>query len=123
MSGVNNVILIGNLGKDPEFKYTPNGTAVANFSLAINEKRGDKDHTEWVRIVAWGKLADICGEHLKKGKQVYIEGKLQTRKWDKDGQTHYTTEVVAQVVKFLGSNDGNRGREEVPTINDDDISF
>jgi single-strand DNA-binding protein len=109
--GVNKVILIGNLGKDPEVRFTPGGQAVANFSLATNEswvKDGQKqERTEWHRIVVWGKVAELCGEYLKKGRQAYIEGRLQTREWtDKENKKQYTTEVVAQTVQFLGSRDG-----------------
>lgn len=104
---VNKVILIGRLGQNPEARYTPSGAAVANFSLATNESWTDKsgqkqERTEWHRIVVWGKLAEICQEHLGKGSQVFIEGKLQTRSWqDQDGQTKYTTEVLAQTIQFL----------------------
>jgi single-strand DNA-binding protein len=106
--GVNKVILIGNLGKDPEVRFTQGGQAVANFNIATSESWKDKngqqqERTEWHRIVAWGKTAELCGEYLKKGRQVYIEGKLQTREWtDKEGQKRYTTEVVANNVTFLG---------------------
>lgn len=105
--GVNKVILIGNLGVDPELRYTPQGTAVANFRLATNESWTDKngqkqDRTEWHRIVVWGKLAELCGEYLQKGRQVYLEGKLQTREWtDKENRKNYTTEIVANQVVFL----------------------
>lgn len=115
---VNKVILIGNLGSDPECRYTPNGAAVCNFTIATNESWKDKDgqkqeRTEWHRIVVWGKLATICQEHLRKGRQAYIEGRLQTRQWeDKDGQTKYTTEVQATTVQFLGS--PNRAEEAEP---------
>lgn len=102
MAGVNRVILLGNLGKDPEIKYTPNGTAVCNFSLATTEKVKGDDKTEWHRVTAWGKLAENCGEYLSKGKQVYIEGRIQTREWeDRDGEKRYTTEIVAHQVQFL----------------------
>ena len=106
--GVNKVILIGNLGKDPEMRYTQSGTAVANFSLATTDswtgKDGNKEErTEWHNIVAWARLAEICGQYLTKGRQVYIEGRIQTRKWeDRDGNTRYTTEVVAQNMQMLG---------------------
>lgn len=110
MSGsVNRVILVGNLGRDPEMRSTDSGTSVCNFSIATSEnwtdKTGEKqERTEWHRIVVWAKLAEICGQYLKKGRQVYIEGRLQTRKWqDKDGNERYTTEVVAQNVVFLGA--------------------
>ena len=108
MSGVNKVILVGNLGRDPEMRYTPSGTAVANFTVATSErftdKSGDKqERTEWHRIVAWGRLAEICNEYLRKGKQVYLEGRLQTREWeDKDGNKKYTTEIVAREMQMLG---------------------
>ena len=107
---VNKVILIGRLGQNPEVRQTPSGSSVANFSLATNEAWTDKqgqrqEKTEWHRVVVWGKLADLCGQYLVKGRQVFIEGKLQTRQWqDKDGQTKYTTEVLAQTVQFLGGN-------------------
>jgi len=106
---INKVILVGNLGRDPEIRYTPSGTAVANFSVATTERWKDKssgemqERTEWHRIVAWGRLGEICGEYLAKGRQVYIEGKLQTRQWEKDGVTRYTTEVVASEMKMLGA--------------------
>lgn len=106
--GVNKVILVGNLGNDPEVKYTNNGTAVANASLAVNEswkdKSGEKqERTEWVRLIFWSKLAEIAGEYLKKGSQIYVEGKLQTRKWqDRDGQDRYTTEVAVSDLQMLG---------------------
>lgn len=113
--GINKVILVGNLGGDPELKYTGSGTAVCNFTIATNESYKDSDgnmvdKTEWHRIVAWGRLAEICGEYLKKGRQVYIEGQLQTRSWeDKDGNTRYTTEVKAREMQMLGSRDGGDG--------------
>jgi single-strand DNA-binding protein len=106
--GVNKVILLGNLGADPEVRFTPGGQAVANFRVATNEswtdKQGQKqERTEWHRIVVWGKLAELCGEYLKKGRQAYVEGRLQTREWtDKENKKNYTTEVVAQTVQFLG---------------------
>ena len=108
MAGVNKVILIGNLGKDPELRYAPSGMAIANFNIATTETWKDKngakqDKTEWHKIVAFNKLAEICGEYLNKGKQVYIEGRIQTRAWeDKDGNKRYTTEIVAQTMQMLG---------------------
>jgi len=108
MAGINKVILIGRLGKDPEVRYTQDGSAVASFSVATSEEWKDKEtgdkkeRTEWHRIVAWRKLGELCGEYLSKGRQVYIEGKLQTRSWEKDGVTRYTTEIVASDVQFLG---------------------
>jgi single-strand DNA-binding protein len=109
MAGVNKVILIGNLGANPEVKYLSNGTTVANFRMATTENRvnrsGEKTAiTEWHRIVAFGRLAEICGEYLNKGKQVYIEGRLRTRSWeDKDGNRKWTTEIVAIQMQMLGA--------------------
>jgi single-strand DNA-binding protein len=109
MAGLNRVTLVGNLGKDPEVRYTQGGTAVANFSLATTEKWKDKDgkeqeKTEWHRIIVWGKQAENCGEYLAKGRQVLIEGRLQTREWkDKDDKRQWSTEVVASHVMFLGT--------------------
>lgn len=115
---VNKVILIGRLGQNPDIRYTPSGAAVANFSVATNENWTDKsgqkqEKTEWHRVVVWGKLAQLCGEYLSKGRQVYLEGRLQTRQWqDKDNQTKYTTEVVASAIQFLGANTGASPRAE-----------
>jgi single-strand DNA-binding protein len=118
-SGVNKVILVGNLGRDPEVRYTPGGQAVANFTIATNEAWTDKsgqkqERTEWHRIVVWGKQAELCGEYLSKGRQVYLEGRLQTREWtNKEGAKQYTTEVVANQVVFLSGGDRSgqgRGR-------------
>jgi len=113
--GINKVILVGNLGRDPEVRYTPNGGAIANLTIATSEQWKDKqtgqnqDRTEWHRVVMFGRLGEIAGEYLKKGSQVYIEGKLQTRKWqDKDGNDRYTTEIVANEMQMLGSS-GGRG--------------
>ena len=127
MSGVNKVIVIGNLGKDPEIRYTQGGDAVANFSVATSETWKDKsgtkqEQTEWHNIVAWRKLAEICGEYLKKGSKVFVMGKLQTRKWqDKDGNDRYTTEIVASEMQMLDSRPAHdqqakesRPREEAP---------
>ena len=112
MGSVNKVILVGNLGRDPEIRYTPSGAAVGNFTLATNEvwtdKSGEKkERTEWHRITVWGRTAEIAGEYLKKGRQVYIEGSLQTREWnDKEGNKRQTTEVKAQRVVMLGRGEG-----------------
>lgn len=109
MSGVNKVILIGRLGADPEVRYTSDGKAVANFRIATSTsftgKNGEKNEkTEWHRIVAFGKLGEICGEYLSKGKQVYIEGRIQTRSWDdKEGVKKWTTEIVATTMQMLGA--------------------
>ncbi|MCG6895467.1 MAG: single-stranded DNA-binding protein [Desulfobacteraceae bacterium] len=140
---INKVILIGNLGRDPEIRYAPSGTAVANFTIATSERWKDRDsgewrdRTEWHRIVAFGRLAEICGEYLSKGRQVYIEGKLQTREWeDKEGNRRFTTEVLANEMKMLGPRDAggaqsSSGGSKVPEYEgpplpedqDDDIPF
>jgi len=123
--GVNKVILIGNLGKDPEVRYSPNGGAIANITLATSESWKDKnsgetvDKTEWHRVVFFRRLAEIAGEYLKKGSKVYIEGKLQTRKWqDQNGQDRYTTEIVANEMQMLdsrgGSSDFNQNQNSAP---------
>jgi len=140
-NGLNKAILIGNLGRDPEVRYTPSGVAVANFTIATSEnwtnKEGQKEtRTEWHRIVAFGKLAEICGEYLSKGRQVYIEGRIQTRDWeDKEGIKRYTTEIVANQMLMLGGRDmGDSGRSQDPPTSefpgspgpgpeDDDIPF
>ena len=112
MAAINKAILIGNLGRDPEIRYTQDGRAVASFSIATTDKWKDKatgenrEKTEWHRIVAFGRLGEICGEYLSKGKQVYIEGKLRTRSWEKDGITRYTTEIEANQMQMLGSRGG-----------------
>ena len=144
-SGINKVILVGNLGQDPEVKYTAGGAAVTTLSLATSESWKDKDtgtdqeKTEWHRVVLWRRLAEIAGEYLKKGSKVYIEGQLQTRKWEQDGQTRYTTEVVGRDMQFLDSRGGSSsdnsssyedsnqdmGSQNLPNsgITDDDIPF
>ena len=117
MASVNKVILIGNLGRDPEVRYMPDGAAIANISVATTDvwkdKGGEKqERTEWHRIAFFGKLAEVAGEYLKKGSQVYVEGRLQTRKWqDKDGQDRYTTEIVAERMQMLGSRAGQGGND------------
>lgn len=116
MGNLNKVQLIGNLGKDPEVKDLQNGTQVCRFSLATNENWKDKEgkeqtRTEWHTVVVWGKLAGVCGKWLRKGRPVYVEGKLQTRKWqDKEGKDRYSTEIVAGAVQFLGAKEGGGGR-------------
>jgi single-strand DNA-binding protein len=112
MAGLNKVILIGNLGRDPEIRYTQQGLAVVNFPIATTEVWTDRntgerqEKTEWHRIVVFGKQAETCEKYLSKGRQVYLEGRLQTRSWEKEGQTQYTTEIVVSNVIFLGSRDG-----------------
>ena len=133
MSGVNKVILVGRLGQDPEVRYTPSGDAVANFSIATSEEWTDKntgekkERTEWHRIVAWRRLGEICGEYLSKGRQVYIEGRLQTRSWDdRDGNKRYTTEIIANEVQFLGGRDDSQPTTQptsAHTSEQEDIPF
>jgi len=144
MAGVNKVILVGNLGKDPEVRYTPSGKAITSFSIATTENWKDKEgnkqeKTEWHKIVTFDRLAEICGEYLAKGRQVYVEGRLQTRSWDdKSGVKRYTTEVVANVMQMLGGpKDGGKGgaqagaaptggataAEEPPPPDMDDVPF
>lgn len=120
--GVNKVIIVGNLGNDPETRYMPSGSAVTNLSVATNESWKDKqtgeqkDRTEWHKVAMFGRLAEIAAEYLRKGSQVYIEGKLRTRKWqDKDGQDRYTTEIVADEMQMLGGRSGGGG---APAMND-----
>jgi single-strand DNA-binding protein len=108
MAGVNKAILVGNLGRDPELRQTPNGQSVCNFTLATSENWTDKsgervERTEWHRIVVWGRTAEMCNQYLSKGRTVYIEGRIQTREWeDKDGNKRYTTEINANTVNFIG---------------------
>ena len=113
MASVNKVILIGNLGRDPEVRYTPSGSAVCNVTIATSRVRKNKDSgdktedTEWHRVVFYDRLAEIAGEYLKKGRSIYVEGRLKTRKWtDKDGVEKYTTEIVASEMQMLGSREG-----------------
>ncbi len=117
--GINKVILVGNLGNDPDVRYTANGAAVSNISIATSESWKDKEtgeqqeKTEWHRVVFFGRLAEIVAEYLKKGSQVYVEGRLQTRKWqDKDGHDRYTTEVVANEMQMLGSRSSGGNYEQ-----------
>jgi single-strand DNA-binding protein len=118
--GVNKVILIGHLGSDPEIRYTASGTAIAKFRVATNEGYTDKngarqDHTEWHWVTAWGKLAEICNQYLSKGKQVFVEGRLRTSSYEKDGIKRYTTEIVARDMQMLGSGPEKTGvRDEPP---------
>ena len=127
---INQCNFIGRLGRDPEIRYTQSGKAVASFSIACSEKRGGEETTEWVNIVAWEKLAEICGQYLAKGSLVFISGRMQTRKWqDKEGGTRYTTEIVAREMKMLsprgegsgsgGGYGGDGGGQEPPAMGDD----
>ena len=127
--GLNKVMIIGHLGKDPEMRYTPNGRAVTTFSVATNRSwvtsDGDrKTDTEWFNVVAWGNLAEICNQHLARGQQVYIEGRLQTRSWeDNNGQRHFRTEVVANEMIILGHRVtyNNHSREDEDTSSEEDL--
>lgn len=126
MRGVNKVILVGTLGRDPEVRYTPNGNAIANLNVATSEQWTDKqsgdrqEKTEWHRVVIFGKLAEIAGQYLKKGSQVYLEGKLQTRKWqDQTGQDRYSTEIVLDVngqMQMLGGRNDSRGSTSMDDV-------
>ena len=124
MSSFNKAIIIGHLGKDPELRPVGDGN-VANFSVATSEKYKDKETTEWHRVVAWGKTADLCGKYLTKGQQVCVEGKIQTRSWEKDGQKHYATEIIASQVTFLSKPSGGQSapQQRDPIRSDDDIPF
>jgi len=143
-SGINKVIIVGNLGQDPEIKYTAGGAAVTTLSIATSDSWKDKDsgmdqeRTEWHRVVLWRRLAEVAGEYLKKGSKVYIEGQLQTRKWEQEGQTRYTTEIIARDMQFLDSRGSSNNEStqkssemidqsaaDVPdsAIDDDDIPF
>lgn len=135
---INKVIIIGNLGADPEIRYTQDGTPAASFTVATTERWKGKDgqmqeQTEWHRVTAWRRLAEICGEFLSKGSRVYIEGKLQTRSYEKDGQKRYVTEIVAREMKMLsprgegsgsgGGYGGDGGGQEPPPMGDDSVPF
>ena len=143
-SGINKVIIVGNLGQDPEIKYTAGGAAVTTLSIATSDSWKDKEsgmdqeRTEWHRVVLWRRLAEVAGEYLKKGSKVYIEGQLQTRKWEQEGQTRYTTEIIARDMQFLDSRGSSNNEStqkssemndqsavDVPdsAIDDDDIPF
>jgi len=142
MAAVNKAIILGNLGRDPEVRYTTDGNAVTTFSVATTETRKDRDgnsqeHTEWHRIVVFGRLAEVCGEYLAKGRSVYVEGSIRTRSWDdREGNKRYTTEIVGRTVQFLSPR-GESGRqsggappaeddfayEEGTGMTDDDVPF
>lgn len=111
--GINKVILVGNVGRDPETRSLPSGTTLTTFTIATNEPRfkdqNGEPHTEWHNVVAWGKLGELCGQYLSKGRQVYLEGRIRTRSYEKDGQKKYFTEVHADVVEFLGGRGGEGG--------------
>ena len=136
MASLNKVQIIGNLGQDPEMRFTANGRAVSTFNVAVNRRYTTQDgerheETEWVRVVAWARLAELVSQYLTKGRQVYVEGRLQTRQWDdKEGQRRYTTEVVAQDVQFLDRAEGvpfaeqpTAARAEGGDVDPDDLPF
>lgn len=128
MKSVNRVILLGNLGRDPELKHTPNGTAVAAMSIATNERFKDKDgewkdRAEWHSVVLWQRLGEIATEYCKKGDKVYIEGRLQTRSWEQDGVTKYRTDVIASELVLLGNKDHQEKAGDAGPITDEDIPF
>jgi single-strand DNA-binding protein len=136
MAGINKVILVGNLGADPEMRYTADGTAVCRLRVATSRRYTDKqgnrqEETAWHRVDAWGKLAEICGQYLSKGRQIYIEGRLKYGSYEKDGVKHYTTDIVAENMQMLGAG-GGRGEERGPEppfepppggVPEDDIPF
>jgi len=125
MASLNRVEIIGNCGKEPEMRFTPLGKPVASFSVAVNSKYGETETTEWFNVVAWNKLAEICNQFLEKGRQVFVEGRLQTRKWDdNEGKTHYRTEVIANKVLFLGKHQETSEVEETSgDLAPEDIPF
>ncbi len=140
MAGVNKVILLGNLGADPELRYTQGGAAVATLRVATSRRYNDregnpKEDTQWHRVIVWGKQAENCKNFLSKGRQIFVEGRLQTNQWeDRDGNKRYTTEIVAENVQFIGSRGGGGGggmdeppmpsdQDRPPDIGDDDIPF
>jgi single-strand DNA-binding protein len=137
MKGVNKAIIVGTLGSDPEMRYTGDGKAIANLSVATSESWTDKqsgekkEKTEWHKIVFFGRTAEVCGEYLKKGKQVYIEGKIRTRKWEKDGVARYTTEIVGDLMQMLSGGqaaqpqqrDGFREKSQPAASQGDDAPF
>ena len=122
MASLNKVMIIGNLGADPEMRYTANGAAVTTFNVATNESWTDqagerKERTEWFSVVTWNRLAETCAQYLVKGRQVYVEGRLQTRSWDaQDGQKRYRTEVIADTVRFLGGREGASAEGYAPGV-------
>ena len=129
-SGINKVIIVGNLGQDPEIKYTAGGAAVTTLSIAtsdswkVKDSGMDQERTEWHRVVLWRRLAEVAGEYLKKGSKVYIEGQLQTRKWEQEGQTRYTTEIIARDMQFLDSrgSSNNESTQKSSEMNDQSVA-
>lgn len=122
---LNQCNFIGRLGKDPEVKYMPSGEPVTSFSIAVGSKFGDKEHTEWVNVTTFKKLAEICGEYLKKGSQVFITGRLQTDSWEKEGVKQYRTKVIADRMQMLGAKEGTQQKpvKQSQTDDNDQIPF
>ena len=119
MANLNRIEIIGNVGKEPEMRFTPSGKPVISFSVAVNSKFGESESTEWFSVVAWDKLAETCNQYLEKGQQVFVEGRLQTRSWeDKEGIKHYKTEIIANKVLFLGQRKQAEKSEEILTEKD-----
>ena len=122
MANLNRIEIIGNCGKEPEMRFTPSGKPVASFSVAVNSKFGETESTEWFNVVVWNKLAETCNQFLTKGRQVFVEGRLQTHKWDdKEGKTHYRTEIIAGRVLFLGKHGDVEGTEETSELEPEDM--
>ena len=120
MPSLNRCAIIGNVGKDPEMRFTPSGKPVTGFNVATNEKFGDNDHTEWFTVITWNKLAETCNKYISKGQQVYVEGRFQTRSWEgDDGVKHYKTEVIANKVLFLGQRKQEESEESKEDTGED----
>ena len=123
MASLNKVMIIGNLGTNPEMRFTPNGKAVTSFAVACNDKRGETEYTEWFNVVAWNKLAETCSQYLSKGQQVYVEGRQQTRTWtSNDDKPRHKVELIANTVLFLGKK-SQREEANEPEINEGDAPF
>lgn len=126
MPSLNKCMIIGNVGSEPEMRFTGSGIAVTNFSVAVNDKIDDVERTEWFKVVAWKKLAETCNQYLAKGRQVYVEGRTQTQSWeDQEGQTHYKQELIANRVIFLGKKEATQESEEPESneIKPEDLPF
>lgn len=122
MASYNSVTILGNCGKEPEMRFTPGGKPVVNFSVAVNSKFGETETTEWFTVVAWNKLAELCNQYLAKGRQVFVEGRLQTQTWEgQDGQKHYRTEIIANKVLFLGKHEDVGNTEQVEEDSNEQI--
>lgn len=121
MASLNYVAIIGNVGKDPEMRFTTSGKPVTSFSVAVNSKYGETETTEWFNVVAWNKLAETCNQYLEKGKQIYADGRLQTQTWESESGKHYKTELIANRVLFLGAKQAKSESEE--EIDPEDIPF